>query len=108
MTKLPAAPFSERLSSNEVVIIFMGYNAQNRALGLRSHFPTTTLYLPERTSPMRYLWPLEGSYIYLCDTGWSSMSFVKFCAMTFLSYGAVVVEYISTSNVCKFEKGVSL
>ena len=98
------APYGQVLTSKasyEIVIIFMGKYAAERAADFQSHLPLT-LYLPPQTSPTKFYWPLNNCYVYLVDTSFSKPSFIEFCALHFLSYGAKIVNYISASHSKEF------
>lgn len=95
-----------RGSIQEVVIIFMGKFSLERSLDFQDVLPYT-LCLPPSTSPADYIWPLTNSEVYLVDTGSSSFSFIRFCALCFFSYGAKLVRYISASQSFVIEKGLS-
>lgn len=94
----PLAPQGEWLQQKAlkgeqgIVVVFMGKHAEERA---RSFLPLMpyTLYLPFKTHPARYTWPLCGQEVYLDDTGWSSYAFVQSVVSCFFRHGATVVDY---------------
>jgi hypothetical protein len=107
----PIAPYGQYLfntidsEQNPVAIIFLGKYAAKRALEFQYYIPDTenpylpyTLYLPNRSSPNNYKWPIRNCDVYLIDTGESSTSFIRFCAKHFLYSGGIVVKYYSGLN----------
>ncbi len=108
------APFGKYLHNSILsgksigaAIIFMGNKAYKAARSLYPELPYT-MYIPPLTSPFDYDWPVEGCKVYLCDCGYSKDSFIRFCALCFLSYDAKVVRYIGNGRILNFEKGISL
>ena len=88
----------------EIVIIFMGKDAFNRAIHLKPYLPTT-LYFPLYESPYNYRWPVFGCEIYLVDTQISKLSFIQTCAICFFSFGATKINYISRNQCRSFKHG---
>ena len=87
----------------EIAIIFMGTHAEERAKGFLPELPYT-LYLPNRTSPYAYSWPVNGCEIYLVDTNLSSASFVKKFIFHLFTQGATLITYISSQFNQKFTR----
>jgi hypothetical protein len=97
----PIAPQGEWLTRKillgykEIAIIFMGQHAEMRARGFFPDLPYT-MYLPFKTSPYAYTWPVNGCEIYLVDTSHSSDSFLKTFVMCLFMQGAVIINYLSS------------
>lgn len=94
----PLAPQGEWLKEMtlaarpQIVVVFMGKDAEEQGKSLFPFLPST-LYLPFKTSPVRYTWPLHGHEVYLIDTSWSSQTFLQSVAECFFKHGATVVQY---------------
>src|SRR5262245_16681681 len=84
-------------------IVFMGPHGEERAKGFQRWMPYT-LYLPHKTSPYRYRWPLYQVEVYLVDTGISGRGFVRQCIMCFFSHGARLIHYFSKGFSQTFRK----
>ena len=103
------APYGEYLAKQidkKVAIVFMGQYSFERAAHFQEILPYT-LALPPNQSPLHFVWPVKNCQIYLCDTGYSETSFVRFCALSFFAYGATEVKYIGRNRIFTFEKGLS-
>ncbi len=107
------APFGDYLATQidkndafKVAIIFIGQFSFERALQFQDRLPYT-LALPPSSSPLHFEWPVKNCEIYLCDTGHSDISFVRFCSLIFFGYGAKLIRYISRKENVVIEKGVS-
>jgi hypothetical protein len=106
------APYGQYLAEKlrtcndyEIAIIFMGSNSHAKAESLQVEIPST-LCLPSLDNPFRYIWPLRNCDVYLLDGDYSKDSFIKYCAGCFFSYGANIVNYISSNRILIVEKGV--
>lgn len=105
----PIAPQGEWLKERilagqkEIVIIFMGYKAADRAEAFLPELPYT-IYLPFKTSPYAYTWPVEGCEIYLVDTSFSSGSFLKTFVMCLFMHGANLIHYLSAKTTHLFRR----
>lgn len=99
------APYGQYLfdhpSSYQIAIIFMGYNGAWRAHSFQPDLPYT-LYLPFKSSPYDFYWPLANCDVYLVDTGNSQNFFIKQCVLCFVNHGALNVMYISKDRVINF------
>ena len=81
--------------NKEIAIIFMGANAEKHAKNFLSHLPFT-MYLPFKTSPFRFSWPVHNCEVYLVDTSVSSESFLKSFVMNLFLEGASLIHYLSS------------
>lgn len=105
----PIAPQGEYLRNRilsgqkEIVFIFIGAKAAERAKSFFPRFPYT-IYLPFKTSSYAYTWPVEGCEIYLVDTSYSSSSFLKKFILHLFMQGAVLINYISSQFNQKFTR----
>jgi hypothetical protein len=96
----PIAPQGEWLRDRlladhkEIIFIFMGTKAEERARGFLPELPYT-IYLPFRTSPYAYTWPVNGCEVYLTDTDLSSGLFLKTFVMCLFMHGATLIHYLS-------------
>lgn len=95
----PIAPQGEWLKKKilsdqkEIIIIFMGQCAKDRAESFLPELPYT-LYLPFKASPYAYTWPVHGCEVYLVDTSFSSKYFLKTFVMCLFMSGATLVHYL--------------
>jgi hypothetical protein len=87
----------------EIAIIFMGSHAEERARSFLPELPCT-MYLPNRTSPYAYTWPVHGCEIYLVDTSSSSSSFIKKFILHLFMQGASFITCISSQFNQKFTR----
>lgn len=106
-------PYGEYLANQlsisdeyQIAIVFIGNSGQQRAENFQSHLPYA-LYLPPFNSPFKYIWPLNNCEVYLIDTEYASLSFIRSCAVCFLGYGAKIIQYINKNRSLIIEKGVS-
>ncbi len=105
----PIAPQGEWLKERilagqkEIVIIFIGTQAQQRAVNFLTIMPFT-LYLPFKNSPYAYTWPVHGCEVYITDTDYSSQSFIKAFVMFLFISGATHVHYISKKHSQIFQR----
>lgn len=105
----PIAPQGEWLTrqillgNKEIAIIFMGSHAKERAESFKPQLPYT-LYLPSRTSPYTFAWPVNGCEIYLVDTSFTSASFLKKFVFHLFLEGALLINYISSRCIQKFTR----
>lgn len=105
----PIAPQGEWLRERllaghkEIVFIFMGTKAEERARGFLPELPYT-IYLPFRTSPYAYTWPVNGCEVYLTDTDLSSGSFLKTFVMCLFMHGATLIHYLSKKHSHLFQR----
>jgi hypothetical protein len=87
----------------EIIIIFIGTKAMERAKSFLPDLPYT-LYLPFRTSPYSFIWPVNGCEVYLVDTSFSSKSFVKKFIIYLFLQGASLINYISSKFTQMFTR----
>ena len=105
----PMAPHGEWLrqrilaGKKEIVIIFLGKTAEHKANALLTHLPYT-MYLPLKTSPYAYAWPVDGCEVHLTDTNESSLSFLKTFVMCLFINGATLIHYLSKKHQQLFER----
>lgn len=96
----PIAPQGEWLKARtlanqkEIALIFMGQKGQQRAQSFLPELPYT-LYLPFRSSPYAYQWPVNGCETYLIDTDSSSSSFLNTFVVCLFKHGATQINYLS-------------
>lgn len=99
----PIAPQGEWLRERllaghkEIVFIFMGTKAEERGKSFLPELPYT-IYLPFKTSPYAFTWPVHGCEVYLTDTDNSSGSFLKTFVMCLFMHGATIVNYLSKKH----------
>lgn len=94
----PLAPQGEWLKERvlaghfEIVIIFMGVKAKERAQSFLPELPYT-LYLPYKESPSAYIWPVHGCEVNLIDTSPSSDAWIKHVVTCLFQHGAKIISY---------------
>ena len=87
----------------EIVIIFMGKDSMEKSLSLQG-VTDKVLYLPFKSSPKSFNWPVLKAEVYLLDTSWSSRSFVQLTVLCLLGQGATAVHYFDKKNTISTHK----